>query len=85
MKETKTFEGALKKLEDITRKLENEDISLDESIALFEEGVKLVRFLQGKLNEVERRVEILVKETEEKFKTEEFKEDIRTEEEEEEE
>ncbi len=75
MKETKTFETALKKLENITRKLENEDISLDESIALFEEGVKLVRFLQGKLNEVERKVEILVKEPEERFKTEEFEED----------
>ncbi|MCX7990663.1 MAG: exodeoxyribonuclease VII small subunit [Proteobacteria bacterium] len=76
MKETKNFENALKKLENITRKLENEDISLDESIELFEEGVKLVRFLQTKLNEVERKVEILIKETEEKFKLEDYKEDI---------
>lgn len=74
MKETKSFENALKKLESITRKLEDEDISLDESMTLFEEGVKLVRFLQTKLNEVERKVEILVKETEEKFRLEEFKE-----------
>jgi len=75
MKETKSFENALKKLESITRKLENEDISLDESMELFEEGIRLVRFLQTKLNEVERKVEILIKESEEKFRLEEFKED----------
>lgn len=75
MKETKSFENALKKLENITRKLENEDISLDESMELFEEGIRLVRFLQTKLNEVERKVEILIKESEEKFRLEEFKED----------
>ncbi len=76
MKETKTFETALKKLENITRKLENEDISLDESIAIFEEGIKLVRFLQAKLNEVERKVEILIKESEGQFKIEVFEEEL---------
>lgn len=74
MKDTKSFESNLKKLEALTRKLESEDISLDEAIALFEEGVKLVKLLQGKLNEAERKVEILIKETEEKFHLEDFEE-----------
>jgi exodeoxyribonuclease VII small subunit len=72
MKDSKSFENNLKKLEAITRKLENEDISLDESIALFEEGVKLVKILQCKLNEAERKVEILIKEAEGKYHLKEF-------------
>lgn len=75
MKEAKNFENALKKLEAITKKLESDDVSLDESLLLFEEGIKLVKFLQLKLSEAERKVEILVKDTEEKFHLEEFKED----------
>lgn len=74
MKETKNFENALKKLETITKKLESDDVSLDESLLLFEEGIKLVKFLQLKLSEAERKVEILVKDTEDKFHLEEFKE-----------
>jgi len=74
MKETKNFETALKKLEAITKKLEGEDVSLDESLQLFEEGIRLVKFLQQKLSEAERKVEILVKGTEEQFHLEEFKE-----------
>lgn len=74
MKETKNFENALKKLEAITKKLESDDVSLDESLQLFEEGIKLVKFLQLKLSEAERKVEILVKDTEDKFHLEEFKE-----------
>ncbi len=74
MKETKNFENALKKLETITKKLESDDVSLDESLLLFEEGIKLVKFLQLKLSEAERKVEILVKDTENKFHLEEFKE-----------
>lgn len=75
MKETKNFETALKKLESITKKLESEDISLEESLNLFEEGIRLVKFLQTKLSEAERKVEILVKDTEEKFHLEEFSEE----------
>lgn len=76
MKETKNFETTLKKLETITKKLESEDISLDESLQLFEEGIKLVKLLQSKLSEAERKVEILMKDAEEKFHLEEFKEDL---------
>lgn len=72
MKENKNFESALKKLEGITKKLESEDITLEESLALFEEGTKLVKFLQTKLSEAERKVEILLKDTEDNFHLEKF-------------
>jgi exodeoxyribonuclease VII small subunit len=74
MKESKSFEASLKKLEVITKKLENEEIPLEEALALFEEGVKLVKELHQKLSEAERRVEILIKESEEKFHLEPFEE-----------
>jgi len=61
MSETPEFETALKKLEEIVKKLENGELSLDSALALFEEGIKLSRFCHAKLEEAERRVEILLK------------------------
>ncbi len=55
------FEEALTKLEKIVTKLEKGDIPLEESLRLFDEGVRLSRFCNQKLNEAERRVEILLK------------------------
>ena len=61
MSEAPDFETALKRLEEIVRKLENGELSLDSALQLFEEGIKLSRFCHTKLEEAERRVEILVK------------------------
>lgn len=54
------FEAALTELEGIVARLESGELSLEESIAAFEQGVTLVRRLHERLNEIERRVEILV-------------------------
>jgi exodeoxyribonuclease VII small subunit len=61
MSDTPEFETALKRLEEIVRKLETGESSLDSALQLFEEGIKLSRFCHGKLEEAERRVEILLK------------------------
>ena len=61
MLEAPDFETALKKLEEIVKKLENGELSLDSALELFEEGVKLSRFCHTKLEDAERRVEILLK------------------------
>ena len=55
------FENALDKLEEIVRKLEEGDLPLDDSLRMFEEGVRLARFCGGKLDAAERRIEILMK------------------------
>jgi exodeoxyribonuclease VII small subunit len=55
------FEDALNKLEKIVSKLEEGDIPLEESLKLFEEGIRLSHFCNQKLDEAEKRVEILVK------------------------
>lgn len=54
------FESAFQKLEGIVAKLENEEISLDESLKLFEEGVTLSRFCHTKLEEIEKKIETIV-------------------------
>jgi len=55
------FEDALNKLEKIVSKLEEGDIPLEESLKLYEEGIRLSRFCNQKLDEAEKRVEILMK------------------------
>jgi exodeoxyribonuclease VII small subunit len=67
-----TFEKALAELEQIVSKLEKEGISLNESLALFEKGVKLARFLRGELDKAERKIEVLLKDEKGGFKTEDF-------------
>jgi len=55
------FEEALKKLEELVKKMEAGDLALEDSLKAFEEGIRLIRFCTGKLDEAERRVEILIK------------------------
>jgi len=69
---TMTFEKALAELEQIVAKLEKEGTSLIDSLALFEKGVKLARFLRGELEKAERKVEILLKDEKGGIKTEDF-------------
>jgi exodeoxyribonuclease VII small subunit len=58
------FEEALNKLEKIVSKLEKGDIPLEESLKLFEEGIRLSRLCNQKLDEAEKRVEVLLKDRE---------------------
>jgi exodeoxyribonuclease VII small subunit len=55
------FEVALKRLEEIVRKLEGGELPLDTALELFEEGIQLSRFCNTTLEAAERRVEILLK------------------------
>ena len=55
----KDFESAIAELESIVKTLEEGDLALEKSLALFERGVQLSRFCHSKLEEAERRVEIL--------------------------
>ena len=55
------FEEALKKLEKIVSDLERGELSLDDSLKKYEEGVRLSRLCTKKLEEAEKKVEILIK------------------------
>jgi exodeoxyribonuclease VII small subunit len=66
------FERSLARLEEVVRKLESPQLSLDEAMRLFEEGVGLSRECQKQLEEAEGRVEILLKKADGKMVTEVF-------------
>ncbi len=70
VKKTFQFEETLKRLETIVESLEGESQSLEKSLALFEEGIKLTRQLKQYLEEAEQKVQILLKDAEGKLKTE---------------
>ena len=57
----KTFESSLEELERIVRELEQGELPLEKSLELFEQGVKLSRECQDRLNQAERRIEILMR------------------------
>ena len=61
MSTEKPFESSLKELEQIVEQLEAGDLPLDRSLELFEQGVKLSRDCQKRLDDADRRVEILLK------------------------
>jgi exodeoxyribonuclease VII small subunit len=54
------FEKAFQDLEKIVQRLESEEIPLDESLQLFEEGIRLSRFCNQKLEEVEKKIELIL-------------------------
>ena len=59
MEEKMSYEQALARLEQIIRAMENDKIPLAESLALYEEGVGIVRRLSAELDDAERKIKIL--------------------------
>jgi exodeoxyribonuclease VII small subunit len=66
------FEDTFKKLEIIVNKLESGDLSLEESVKLFEEGMRLSRLCSERLAEVQKKVELLLKTEEGGIKSQPF-------------
>ncbi len=65
----KKFEDDLKDLEAIVTQIDSGELSLEESISAFERGVALVRSLNQKLDEVERKVELLMRGAQDELRT----------------
>lgn len=61
MEKKETFEAAYERLEQILEKMNSEQVSLDEALALYEEADTLIHSCQKKLSEAEKKVEILLK------------------------
>ena len=55
------FEASLQRLEEIVQRLESGDMPLEESLRVFEEGMKLVAFCSQKLEEAEKKVTLLTR------------------------
>ncbi len=65
-----SFEAALERLQTIVSELEDPEKGLEASLALFEEGVQLSRFCRSKIDEIQKRVDVVLKETPEALVTE---------------
>lgn len=65
-----TFEKALERLQEIVTELEDPGRGLEKSLELFEEGVALSRFCRSRIEGIQKRVEVVLKETPEGFETE---------------
>ena len=76
----KKFEEAMQRLEDIVESLEENDLSLNDSLKAFKEGMKLIGFCSKRLEEVEQKVTMLVKENEGKYSQQPFEPDMQGEE-----
>jgi exodeoxyribonuclease VII small subunit len=59
--QVKSFETSLDALEEIVHKLEEGDLPLEESLGLFEQGIRLSRECQERLSQAERRIEVLLR------------------------
>lgn len=75
METEKSFESSLRELEEIVEQLEAGDLPLEESLELFERGVRLSRECQKRLDAAERRVEVLLKDQDGTYSTSRFDED----------
>lgn len=66
------FEKAFKELETIVQRLEKEELPLDESLRLFEQGISLSRFCHQRLEEVEKKIELILADAKGQPRTEPF-------------
>jgi exodeoxyribonuclease VII small subunit len=69
------FEKAFHQLESIVQRLEAEELPLDESLRLFEEGINLSRFCHQRLEEVEKKIELILADAKGQPRTEPFQVD----------
>lgn len=60
-KKPESFEDALKRLEEIVQRMEGGDLALEDSLGLFEEGVRLTRVCSQRLDEAEKKIELLTR------------------------
>ena len=75
------FEKAFQNLEKIVQRLEGEEMPLDESLQLFEEGIRLSRFCHQRLEEVEKKIELILADVKGQPVTEPFEDELHEDEE----
>jgi exodeoxyribonuclease VII small subunit len=69
VKKERTFEEAMERLETIVAAIESDELGLEKQFELFQEGMSLARFCDGKLTDVQKSVEIVLKESAGEWKT----------------
>lgn len=69
VKKEKSFEEAMERLETIVAAIESDELGLEKQFELFQEGMSLARFCDGKLTDVQKSVEVVLKESAGEWKT----------------
>ncbi len=69
-RKAESFEDSLKRLEEIVQRMESGDLALEDSLELFEEGVRLTRVCSQRLDEAEKKIELLTKDEKGRVETE---------------
>jgi exodeoxyribonuclease VII small subunit len=69
MKKERSFEEAMARLEEIVAEIESDELGLEKQFELFQEGMTLARLCDRKLTEVEKSVEVVLKESDPEWKT----------------
>ena len=69
VKKEKSFEEAMERLESIVAAIESDELGLEKQFELFQEGMALARFCDGKLTDVQKSVEVVLKESAGEWKT----------------
>ncbi|MCX7923258.1 MAG: exodeoxyribonuclease VII small subunit [Clostridia bacterium] len=72
----RNFEEAINELEGIVERLESGELTLDESIELFQNGIELSKYCTKKLDEVEKKISILIEDEKGEIREETFKIDM---------
>ena len=75
----KKFEDELGELEATVARIDSGELSLEESIKAFEQGVALVRSLNQKLDQVEKKIEVLVRDSQGELRTTPYRSEIKSE------
>ncbi len=70
------FEKAFQQLEEIVKRLESEELPLDDALLLFEQGIGLSRFCNQKLEEVEKKIELILADAKGQPRVEPFESDV---------
>jgi exodeoxyribonuclease VII small subunit len=81
VKRPNEFEKSFQDLEKIVQRLESEELPLDESLQLFEQGIRLSRFCHQRLEEVEKKIELILADAKGQPVTEPFEDDVHEDEE----
>lgn len=68
-KKERTFEEAMERLETIVAAIESDELGLEKQFELFQEGMALARFCDGKLSDVQKSVDVVLKESAGEWKT----------------
>ena len=72
MAKKQTFESAMERIEEISRRLEQGETSIEEALTLYEEGAKLLKYCSGILEKAEQKVALIRKDSEDQPKEEPF-------------